>query len=111
MKQVTRGHNIVADGWAKASSPNLYPNPQPTYKQKKHTCFPSSQFDDPRPIDGRTNGQTNGRTKPLIELHATRPCKLFGRSVCHKIVLQIFLYVSKHSEHFEYSTVACVFLS
>ena len=29
-KQVTRGHNIVADGWAGASIPHPHPNPHPT---------------------------------------------------------------------------------
>ena len=28
-KQVTQGHNIVADGWAGASNPHPHPNPHP----------------------------------------------------------------------------------
>ena len=28
-KQVTRGHNIVADGWAGAANPQPYPTPIP----------------------------------------------------------------------------------
>ena len=30
LKQVTRGHNIVADGWAGASNPHPFSNPNPT---------------------------------------------------------------------------------
>ena len=30
-EQVTRGHNIVADGWAGASNPHPHPNPHPTH--------------------------------------------------------------------------------
>ena len=33
-KQVTRGHNIVVDGWAGASNPYPHPKPHPI---KKHT--------------------------------------------------------------------------
>ena len=29
-KQVTRGHNIVADGWAGATNPHPHPTPHPT---------------------------------------------------------------------------------
>ena len=31
-RQVTRGHNIVADGWARASNPHPHPNPPNTLK-------------------------------------------------------------------------------
>ena len=30
LKQVTRGHNIVADGWAEAANPYPHPTPHPT---------------------------------------------------------------------------------
>ena len=30
LKQVTRGHNIVADGWAGAANPHPHPTPHPT---------------------------------------------------------------------------------
>ena len=66
-QQVTRGHNIVADGWAGAYYPYPHPNPPPTLKltQKvsKMLIFNSITM-----TDQRTNGQTDGWTKPLIEL-------------------------------------------
>ena len=73
-KQVTRGHNIVADGWAGASNPHPHPNPPPTLKHaqkvSKTLVFPlfnSMTMTDQR-TNGRTDGRTDGRTKPLIEL-------------------------------------------
>ena len=40
-QQVTRGHNIVADGWAGASNPHPHPNPPPTLKHtQKVSVFP-----------------------------------------------------------------------
>ena len=64
-KQVTRGHNIVADGWAGASNPHPHPNPHPTLKptQKVSKTLVFPLFDSIT-MDGRTNG----RTKPLVEL-------------------------------------------
>ena len=35
-KQVTRGHNIVAEGWAGVSNPNPHPNPLHKYPQEKY---------------------------------------------------------------------------
>ena len=88
-KQVTRGHNIVADGWAGASNPHPHPNPihtlthtpsthKHTQKVSKTSVFPLfdsiTMMDGPtdQRTDGRTNGRTDqrtdGRTKPLIEL-------------------------------------------
>ena len=64
-KQVTRGHNIVADGWAGASDPHPYPNPLPTLKHTKsikNARFPMFQLDDPGRTDEPTDQQTNGRT-------------------------------------------------
>ena len=78
MQQVTRGHNIVADGWAGASNPHPHPMPphQHTYPKKHLKCsffhFSTRALRTDRQADGRTNGQTDGwtdqRTKPLIEL-------------------------------------------
>jgi len=67
VEQVTRGHNIVADGWAGASNPQPYPNPYPTLKltQKvsKTLVFPlfNSIITD-GPTDGRTDGPTDGQS-------------------------------------------------
>ena len=67
-KQVTRGHNIVAEGWAGASNPHLHPMP-PTNTHKKHLKRLFFHFSTCALLtDGRTNRQTNGRTKPIIEL-------------------------------------------
>ena len=30
-EQVTRGHNVVADGWAEAPKPYPHPNPHPPH--------------------------------------------------------------------------------
>ena len=71
-EQVTWGQNIVADGWAGASSPHPHPMPPKntcTQKQSKMFVFPlfDSCVTDQR-TDRRTDGPTDGRTKPLIEL-------------------------------------------
>ena len=69
VEQVTRGHNIVADGWAGASNPHPLPMPH-THTQKKHLKRSFSHFSTRvhGPTDRRTDGRTDGRTKPLIEL-------------------------------------------
>ena len=37
-EQVTRGHNIVADGWAGAANPHPHPTPHPTpFPTQTHT--------------------------------------------------------------------------
>ena len=68
-KQVTRGHNIVADGWAGASNPHPHPYPSPmlkhTQKVSKTLVFP---LFNSMTMDQWTDGWTDGRTKPLIEL-------------------------------------------
>ena len=60
---MTRGHNIVADGWAGASNPHPHPNLPQTLK---HTQKVSKTLVFPRfnsmTLDGRTNGPTDGRT-------------------------------------------------
>ena len=67
-EQVTRGHNIVADGWAGASNP--HPNLKPTHK---HTSilkarFSAFQLNHHGPTDQRTNRPMDQQIKPLIEL-------------------------------------------
>ena len=40
IEQVTRGHNIVADGWAGAANPHPHPTPYPTpFPKQTHTVF------------------------------------------------------------------------
>ena len=58
-KQVTRGHNIVAEGWAGAS--NSHPHPMLPHQNGRFSTFRLVGY-------GRTDGRTEGRTKPLIEL-------------------------------------------
>ena len=66
-KQVTRGHNIVADGLAGASNPNSNPNSQPTHKhtQKVSKTLIFSISTRSLQTDRRTKGprdQCNGPT-------------------------------------------------
>ena len=62
-KQVTPGHNIVADGWAGASNPHPHPNPPPTLK---HTQKVSKTLVFPLFNSMTPDRRTDGRTKPLI---------------------------------------------
>ena len=70
---MTRGHNIVVDGWAAASNPHPHPKSH-TCMHKKHLKRSFLHFATRvhGPTDQRTNGPTDGRmdrlTKPLIEL-------------------------------------------
>ena len=67
-KQVTRGHNIVADGWAGAAKPHphsrTHPTPFPTQthtrKASKTLVFPL--FDSWSRTDQRTDGRTDGQS-------------------------------------------------
>ena len=85
IKQVTQGHNIVADGWAGASNPQPHPNTTPLQHTHTYTnCgIINARFsrfrlehDDLNMADKQTNGPTSvrwsrwtdGWTKPLIEL-------------------------------------------
>ena len=72
-KQVTRGHNIVAEGWSGASNPqphsNHTPNPPSAHSHTnnincsiKNTCFLRFQ------LKRDNSSVTDGRTKPPIEL-------------------------------------------
>ena len=68
---MTRGHNIVADGWAANPHTRLTPNPTPlpTQTHTQKACFPTLQLMLTDGLtDQPTNGPTDGRTKPLIEL-------------------------------------------
>ena len=65
IQQVTRGHNIVADGWVGASNP---PDTLKHTKKNLNRSFSSFQLYNLR----RTNGPTDGRTRPLIEQLKTK---------------------------------------
>ena len=63
-KQVTRGHNIVADGWARASNPIKPPStPQTPLHTYIHPKSSFIHFFTQSPTDQRKDG----RTKPLID--------------------------------------------
>ena len=59
-KQVTRGHNIFADGWAGAVIPHLHPTPYPkpfptrTQAQKASKALVFLLLDSCSQTDGRT---------------------------------------------------------
>ena len=73
---MTRGHNIVADGWAGAANPHPHPTLHPTplltqthtQKASKTLIFPlfDSCTRTDRWMDRRTDGWIDGRTKPLV---------------------------------------------
>ena len=71
LEQVTRDHNIVADGWAGASNPHPYPNPQPTHKHtqkvSKTLVFP---LFDSWVTDQRTDGPTDRPMDQLTDHHS-----------------------------------------
>ena len=73
-EQVTRGHNIIANGLAGAANPHPHPRPHPTpFPIRTHTRKASKMlffplFDSCSRMDGPTDQRTDGRTKPLIEL-------------------------------------------
>ena len=67
MKQVTRGHNIVADGWAGACNPHPHPRPPHSHSNTQIITTAASKMRvfalfNSIITDGRTNGRTNGRT-------------------------------------------------
>ena len=67
-KQVTRGHNIVADGRAGAANPHPHPTPHPTplptetHTQKASETLIFPLFDSCSRINGPMDGQTAQRT-------------------------------------------------
>ena len=70
---MTRGHNIVEDGWAETSNshPHIKPTTRLMHTQKvsKTLVFPLLNSMTPDgPADGRTDGWMDGRTKLLAEL-------------------------------------------
>ena len=70
-KQVTQGHNIVADGWAGASNPQPNPNPHPSHTNI-HKKYPKRLFfhlsTQSLPTNKRTNGPTDRWTnKGLLQ--------------------------------------------
>ena len=66
IQQVTRGHNIVADGWAGASNPHPHPTPTPHLNLHKK-YLKCSFFHFPTQLP-QTEGPTDRRIKPFIEL-------------------------------------------
>ena len=76
-QQVTRGHNIVADGWAGASNPQPHPNHTPNPSRTHLQTNKQYQLQNhkyaffaflTRAWQLERDQRTNGRTKPLIEL-------------------------------------------
>ena len=60
-------YQVGKDGWAGASNSHLHLNPhkhKEKYSKRSFFLFLTQSV----PIDGWTDGQTDGRTKPLIEL-------------------------------------------
>ena len=49
---MSRGHNIIADGWAGASNPHPHPNTQTYTKSIANARFPTFQLDHHGPTDG-----------------------------------------------------------
>ena len=90
---MTRGHNIVADGWAGASNPpphpNDTPNPPSTHSHINNThcsivITPFSRFQLER--DGRTNGPTDQRTdKASYRVACPQLKSIFSRLVDRSI--------------------------
>ena len=77
---MTRGHDIVANGWAGASNPNphLTPFPTQTHTQK---ALKRSFFHFLSCVHGPTDGSMDGRTKPLIELRDRNKKVTIGKIV------------------------------
>ena len=69
LEPVMRGYNIVADGWAGVSNPHPHPKATPPHSQPNTSIY-NARFTTFRLVltDGRTDGWTGGRKKPLIEL-------------------------------------------
>ena len=58
IKEVMRGYNNIADGWAGASNSHTHPILSP--ERILNAGFPFFRLNDP--------GRADGRTKPLIEM-------------------------------------------
>ena len=68
MKQVTRGYNFVADGWAGAYNPTLPPSSIPDAYTQHSKCTLSHFFNSSvthRLSDQRTIGATDSRKKTI----------------------------------------------
>ena len=61
-KQVTRGHDIVVDGWAGAPYPHPYPMPLSHTQKKTSKTLIFALFDSCPWIDRRTNGPMDGQS-------------------------------------------------
>ena len=81
-QQLTRGHNIVTDGWA--SIPIHTPTPTPTHehtqKVYKTLVFPHSD-------SIITNGPTDGRTDKVLNKDACPQRKGEGRSAIRRAII------------------------
>ena len=58
MKHVTRGHDIVADGWAGASNPHPHPDTHPhtnIHNKYQNSCFSAFRLDHYGLTDGPTD--------------------------------------------------------
>ena len=71
LKQVTRGHNIVADGWAGAANPHPHPTPNPPPNSPSNTdihkkllkrSFSNFWTSWHARTNGRTDGQMDGQS-------------------------------------------------
>ena len=72
-QQVTRGHNIVADGWAGAANPHAHLTPRPTQPPSQHRHIEKKVLKHSfshflTRVYERTDQQTEGRTNPPLEL-------------------------------------------
>ena len=70
MELVTRGHNIVADGWAGASNPQPTSITQTYTKSIKNAHFQLDHHDGP--TDRRTDGPTKKQAKHATQNKQTR---------------------------------------
>ena len=73
VKQVARGHNIVADGWVGACIPHPYPPPPQTNSHTQTIIATASYMHvfilfNSITTDGWTDGWINGWKQHLIEL-------------------------------------------
>ena len=74
LKEIEELASLVAYGWAGAANPHPHPTPLPTplptqtHTQKASKTLDFPLFDSCSQTDGQTDGPTNRRTKPVIEL-------------------------------------------
>ena len=96
LEQVTRGHNIVADGWAGASNP--YPHSDIHKKYLKRSFFHFSTRSSR--TNGRTDGWTNGQTDKASYRVACPQLKTINcgcRSVIHFFMRESIIFSCGHA--------------